>query len=121
MAEGYERGERQEGELCALRPVDVGVDRYFVFCIVRSHRSEIGSKREVIRITSYFTSPRRQVLTKCIVTRPTLSQPSPHPGVLAGSCRCPLHEVGREATAYLPLDVEFNISLCRKDVPTRGP
>ncbi len=31
-----------------------------------------------------------------------------------GSCQCPLHVVGPEATVYLVSEVEFTISVCRK-------
>ncbi len=42
-----------------------------------------GSKQEVIQITSHSPSTRRRILTKCVAARPTFSQPSPHPGVVA--------------------------------------
>ncbi len=52
--------------------------------VYRAPRSEDGSKRKVIHITSNSQSTRRQILTKCVVARPTFSQSSPHPGVVAG-------------------------------------
>jgi hypothetical protein len=55
--------------------------------VFRAPRSEDGLKREVIHITShspYSPSTRRRILTKCVAARPTLSQPTPHPEVVAG-------------------------------------
>ena len=58
--------------------------RYFVpaprdACVVfRAARSEDGSKREVIQITSHSPSTRCRILTNCVAARPTLFHPSPH-------------------------------------------
>ncbi len=84
---------------------------YFVRPAVRTVQSE---KSQHIQITSHSPSTRHRILTKCVAALPTLSQPSPHPGVAAAVESMFATIAGPEATVYLPLDVEFNISLGRK-------
>jgi hypothetical protein len=52
----------------------------------RAPRGEDASKREVIQITSHSPSTRTEPDRSypSVVACPTLSQPSPHPGVVAG-------------------------------------
>ena len=68
---------------------DQGIQRPYghtpkcVFRAFRGPRREDNSTREVIQITSHSPSTRRRILFKCVAARPTLTQPSPHPGVVA--------------------------------------